>query len=807
MKEILLAEGFWKSSEDHGGSPKEKPLIPGFSFGPYSTSIFIIAAIAVALVAIYFRVPMLQYYGFYEPDGYFHFTVVRAAVLNNFQIPQFQVLSGFPYFAPRPPHHEPFGLYWTTLIPYFFLRFVGAGYYDIFRLMPVVFALIDIVLAYWLARYWSKDRLFGLLVMLLIALNMGNAARTSALIYRGDSFVTAYLLLAMIFTLKLFGSDTKKEKIIHAFAVAFFLSLSNLVWNGAPFATAIFVVYIVVLLIYGFTFEKKKVIDNCAYLLGALLAWFWIVAIYKSLLWIVSGEAFTGSNFFLLFAPTALGWFLVNHFSNRGSYPFIMNSVGKRFSVSLIAIVGGLFAIYLIIPGFVNDIFVTSGFLAVTNFSNTIQELQQPTYTFLFASFGFQNYANPMSIIIMLSTYYRGLVVVFWFILVLTFLPYFFMQTEESGGGFMLGRARLRFHVSEPLLLLATYFALTAYLQMNAIRFNSLLSIPVSIFGAYTIYWLMLFLKRYRLAYAASYLLLALIVYYIVQTDATYIQGLAPADQVNPAFIKALAWMKNNTAPNSVVLTLWPDGSLVEAVANRTSITDSVGSQYAYKANPFAAWLYNSSSDPQFLLSNLSGEPDYLLVRNAWMVETGGIFTEANISVNASDYGYNPFTNLNEKVNKTTQLFQFSGGGLEVQTVISNQSNGQSISSYLVLGNGIQPFGYVAFYNVYSGNFSIIKQTAFNRTNNQTFLIAYSPIPANNLYVNITAAYMLSRAFANTNMVKFLFHCGVGGCLWNDNNIASMNLVYVNPDTKIFKITYNQSNPLVRALRYPRPRV
>jgi hypothetical protein len=203
------------------------------------------------------------------------------------------------------------------------------------------------------------------------------------------------------------------------------------------------------------------------------------------------------------------------------------------------------------------------------------------------------------------------------------------------------------------------------------------------------------------------------------------------------------------------------------------------------------------------LLSNLSGKPDYFIARGSWMYETGGIFTESGINVSSNSFGYNPFSSLNERVNQTVKLFQFFGAQLEEDTVITNRSGNQTVASYLKLQNGIQPFEYVDFYNEVTGEFSIIKQTAFNITNNQTFLIVYSSVPAPNLYVNITSAYMLNTQLADSNMIKFLFHCNSQICLWN-NNFATVKLVYVNPDTRIFRIFYNESNPAVAAVNYPR---
>ncbi len=779
-----------------------------------SLLVFLLAVVIIVLVTVYFRIPMLSFYGFYEPDGYFHYSIIRLAVNNGFSIPQIDPLSGWPpncnSFAsngcgvPQVPHHEPFGLYWVTLIPYFFLQFAGVGYYDIMRLMPVLFAVLEVIGVYFLARYWSRSRFLGLLAMLLVALNMGNAARTSALIYRGDSFVTLFAIVAIIATIAVFRAESRRRKVAYAVIAGALLSLCNLVWNGGPFVIAIYFFAIMLILILGFAFEKRKLVGDTGYVLLSLLVWFLLVYLYRSLMWIVSLQTFTGFNFFLLLVPTVLGWLFALYVMDKmhGKLPHIGTPVRKIALGVGIAVVIFLL-VYILIPSSVNDIFVTSGFDITSAFASTIQEQQPPTYAFLFASFNFQNFTTPMNIIMVIDTFFSGLHIYWWIVLLALFAPYFFMQIDDPESGLLGGTARWRFEFNEATLFLVSYFALTAYLQMNAIRFNSLISIPMSIFSAYTIYWLIVFLKRYRFAYYASFVLVALLIIFVVQTDLGYITGLAPADQINPAFIQALMWMKNNTPSNSVVLTLWPDGSVVEGVAQRISVTDSVGSQYAFKADPFAAWLYNSSPDPGFLLANITGKPDYLLVRQAWMVETGGIFTESGINVSAGSYGYNPFTSLNERVNKTSQLYQFFGSGLEEDTVLTNTSTGQKVASYLKFSQGIQPFEYVDFYNILTGNWSIVKQTAFNVTNNQTFLISYSPIPAPNLYVNITSAYMLGPALADSNMVKFLFHCNAQACLWN-NNVAGLRLVYINQDTKIFQILYNESNATVAAANFPR---
>jgi hypothetical protein len=57
-------------------------------------------------------------------------------------------------------------------------------------------------------------------------------------------------------------------------------------------------------------------------------------------------------------------------------------------------------------------------------------------------------------------------------------------------------------------------------------------------------------------------------------------------------------------------------------------------------------------------------------------------------------------------------------------------------------------------------------------------------------FINLTGAYVFGPGIADSNMIKFLYMCTKNGCPW-DNNVASLDLVYQNPDTKIFKIVYN----------------
>ncbi|MGC8675896.1 MAG: hypothetical protein ACP5T3_00045 [Candidatus Micrarchaeia archaeon] len=812
--------------------------------------------VAIFLITIYLRLELLKYHGFYEPDDYYHLSVIRAAVANNFIVPMYLSTSGWPAHTIV---SEPKGLYYTVLAPYYVLRFFGISYYTIMRYVALVFGIFDVIGAYLLARYLSKDKLFGLLAMLFVALNMGDAARTSALIFRGDSFVTLFIILALAFALAMSRTVQKRRKLALAVLAGFTLSIANFVWNGAPYTTVVFILFYVLLLMFGFVFDNKKMLNNAKYLLVSFAVWFAFVSLYRYT-YLIMGQTFTGLHFIPVFTILVIGAFLFDFLleKTKGKKPY------ERFGVFFAVLAIALLSLYAALPGFVVSVIKSGSFLTLSSskFAATIEELQPPNPAFLYASFGLQLYMVPMNYAILWSTGYTAKYL-FWFLVILLTIPYFFMQMFDTGG-FANGRARIGFVYNEALLAIIAFFVTTAYLQINAIRFNSLVSVPLSLFAAYTAYWLLMFAKRNKAVYAIGYLLLILLVLKMFLLSSAYAVTTAPADEIcypqffcynpqNPPVVQALSWLKNNSASNSVVLTLWPDGSLVEGIANRTSVTNSVGSQNASKADPFARWLFNSSPDGAFLLSPINGKPNYLLVRYAWLVETGGIYTESGYGVNnypnmtlvhylqnqlarayyrlpftalnysqanqinatANDYieslyGYGSFTNINEQINATTKEENFTFSGYDnfvSRLTIANVAGTQRVGAFLIQknANGTQTaslFSNVILYNMINASPTIIDQAAYvNKTNEYSLLVTYSTAPSSRLPINVTGAYMLAPGIASSNMVKFLYECGYSACPWN-NSIAKLQLVYNNLDSKIFKIVYNDSNASIAAIHY-----
>ncbi|MDE1845868.1 MAG: hypothetical protein KGH53_01125 [Candidatus Micrarchaeota archaeon] len=787
----------------------------------------ILGTVLILLLTIAYRVTLLHYFGFYEPDGFYHYSVIRAAILHNFVVPQFLSISGWPAHTAV---SEPVGLYWATLIPYFFLQFFGVSYYDVMRLIPILFALVDVIATYYLIQEFNKDRVFGLLGMLFVALSMGDAARTSATVYRGDGFVTIFVIVGLIFMIRTLKSEDKNKLLGYALLTGLMLSLGNIVWNGASFGIAIYILALAMILLYAFLTEKLDTIKRIRYLILALGFWYVLSSAYKALNLIgTQNEAFTGIYFLVLFALILIGnelaLFLIKSKERFGLY---VSTLKKRLTTALLFALGSVLFIYLLAPQIVQSIFVTSGFQTNIAFAASIQELQAPSSSFLFASFGATLFMAPMSILMYFSTYYPGIVDLFWVAMMVVASMYFFMDFEGvEHDKFLSGRAVIKFRASDALFVFIAYYAVTAYLQMHAVRFNSLLSIPLAIFTAYTMYWVLLWLKNFnRLSFALGLGLLAVLIGYIMLIDTGYSVTLIQADNINPQFITALQWIHGNTPSNAVILTLWPDGSLVEGVANKTSVTDSVGSQNRSKAGPFAMWLFNTTKNPQFLTGKINGRPDYILARYTWLQETGGIYTEtefnattynqsivssmlARLHLNSTSqltrnqsgaisqaisqlYAYSIFTTFQENVNQTGQTYAFqSPQGYQATVKIGTYNGTQKVNGYLTFGQYVAPFRSIVFYNQQNASYQVLQQ-AYNATSNQTLVMQYSPVPKQGAYVNITGVYMMNAGIANSNMFKLLFECGVGSCSYN-NNVATLQLVYINQDTKLFKVTYNST--------------
>jgi hypothetical protein len=257
------------------------------------------------------------------------------------------------------------------------------------------------------------------------------------------------------------------------------------------------------------------------------------------------------------------------------------------------------------------------------------------------------------------------------------------------------------------------------------------------------------------------------------------------ADGINPQFLQAMVWMRNNTPSNATVLALWPDGSVVEGWGNRTSYMDSVGGENGTRIYYFSKWLFEDTPDTQYLYG--IGRPEYLVARNFWYAELGGIAEEGEVA-NASSYGYVQLTSMNTSSNSTATFFIFSTDQypyyVAEMVTIPGPNNTVSYRAYLGLRNstGYTPIGSILFLNSSSSTYSVYRTANVTGQANYSLMVLFTGH-------EITGAYVLGQQLVQSNVFKLTFLCNTVQCPYDNPNVT-LDEVYSNGDTRIFKINY-----------------
>jgi asparagine N-glycosylation enzyme membrane subunit Stt3 len=794
----------------------------------------ILLAIMMFALAIYIRSGLLRYQGLFEPDGFFYYSYIRAIINNHLAFPRHLGISGFPW------HNglgEAPGLPYLTVIFYLVVGWSGIGYLTVMRLLPVLWVLLEMIVAYFIAKQLSNSRFLGLLAMFFVAISSGNVARTAALVYRGDTFISLPLMVGLYLFILGLKKESGKEVLLYSVAGAAVLSAGIMIWNGSPYAVAVYLLSVAMIVLYAFIKGSRQLSRKALIFAVGMIATYLLQNAYVALGAGNPGLLLQGNSFLVFYIPVlaiaVLAYFVIDR-----KVAFFGSAVKRAvFVLAAIAVIGII--VVVAFPNVVNNIAVASGVIApqstatnqsTTNQSSnaniahavgtTTQELQQPSYGFLFSSFGLQLYLAPIGVVafILASAY---------------------IERKKKGPGFDSGAL-------SAFIIMAVYFVVTSYLQYNAIRYNALISIPIAIFAAYGLYAVVrivwdIDLEGKRWAPVVALVMLAVAAYIIYRSYVFASQGFSAksllfagggtamiilgvalvvhtlitvitgrlrlrvlaavavavilifgtaysiaesfgsvqADGINPQFLGAMTWMKNNTPTNSTVLALWPDGSVVEAWANRTSYMDSVGGENGTRIYYFARFLANTSSDGNYLYS--IGKPDYLVSRQYWMAELEGLLTEG-IPSNISTYSYVALYPTSIKHNATASFYLFQNQYYNVTVVSNQQANGMSYNGYVSANGGPYTLlGRVVFYNTSSALYSTVNATG--QAADYTYVVFFS----GNL---ISGGMLLTDQLYNSNLFKLVYLCNRVECPYNANSNVVLQAVYMNNDTKIFRISY-----------------
>ncbi len=735
-------------------------------------NIYVMVAIAIAIIAlaIWLRTGLLQYQGLFEPDAFFYYTAIKQAVANGFVLSKTVALSGYPYHS---GFNEAPGVAYMTLIPYYFLRFTGLSLLSVMRWVPIGFGILDAIAAYFLVQYLSKSRVLGLLAMFFVAASSGNIARTAGAVYRGDTFVSFFAMIALIAMLMVLYVDNEKKRYIYTAITALLVSLGPVVWNGGVLVPALFVAATTCIVLYGFVASSQKTLKSGILLLVAMLVAYFLDQVYLAMS-VINQSVFTSIDFFILYVPLALGailmYYLISarHTLKQGSIGSQL--LGSIFNRSVILVFAALILLVVMATFFApylkNVLTNGNSIYQQNNVAATTQELQPPTYGFIFASFGLQLYLAPIGVLM------------------------FLLFAHVHGNTSYLRKGKLSVNMNYGFVVIFVYLAASTYLQLGAIRYNSIISIPLALFSAYAIYSIFKLIQPYSIVVARADVPLKFVwigvvfAFLVLQVALTAGQsfGSVQADGINPYFLQAMVWLSQNTPQNATVLPLWPDGSVVEGWGNRQAFMDSVGGENGTRILQFGQFLFNTSPDQNYLINN-AYKPDYILVRNFWFDELGGIAIEANIT-NLSQYGYDVMSGFSIGGNQSQQIYQFTSGTYAAQLVVTPNANGTRSLVALIApygSNQYLPIKHILFINGTTGNYTQIDSN-YSQALNYTLLISLTGR-------NITSAVILGQTLPYTNLFRFLVECTYTECNYNAQNVTA-RVVYANSDSKIIKLTY-----------------
>lgn len=566
--------------------------------------------LAILLLLLFVRIiPEFEYSGFFEPDVFYHYSVLTYAAQHGFSIPVTDPLDGQPV-------PEPHGLYLITLVPFSLLSNLGISLYATLLNVPLIFALLEFIAVYLLAKQLNASRMYLLLVPFLLATNIANISRTSATTYRGDLFSSVFLLIALILTIKVYEKSRSAERsALLGLCSGVSLSFASLTWNGAPSMVVVYLASALALMVFGFLKKDTKMLAKTAYCLLALGAWYLLVSSFYYSHLITYQQSLTGKDFLVVYIGAAallsLLYALVHRLKSLDSRLFLVSSLSLLMAILVL----------FLFPTIRNSLLLTQSNDFTPYFTSSIQELQRPTLGSVLLSLGLSAFLTPMSLVIAIGAFLHAIpVIVVWILVSIMLLLFLFLDFDKKGIPVW------KLSLNPAKITVGVYFDLTAFLYIHFVRFGALFSIPLCILSGYALYW---FVKKFGKKKILTYSLLSLFILVSICLAVYFVYALRPLDSINPAFIGTMNWIRNNTPANATFLTFWPDGGVIEGFADRYSISDSVGA--LGESVGFSDWLL-SSTNSSYLL-RLNPRPTYFLYRPFWLYE---IFSICDETINVS---------------------------------------------------------------------------------------------------------------------------------------------------------------------------
>ena len=148
------------------------------------------------------RLSSLRFPAFTDMESFAYYSVVQQTVSNNYIIPVPLHLAGFPT---RDSYNEKPGLVYLTIM-FYLLFFKQVSILSIMRLLPVVFGIIGIALAYLLGKRLTGDTMGGHLSAFAFATTTSALYITSEGLYSGQTFTPILFAVGIFLLIKAYES-------------------------------------------------------------------------------------------------------------------------------------------------------------------------------------------------------------------------------------------------------------------------------------------------------------------------------------------------------------------------------------------------------------------------------------------------------------------------------------------------------------------------------------------------------------------------------------------------------------------------
>ncbi|MEM3260702.1 MAG: hypothetical protein QXS81_01440 [Candidatus Micrarchaeaceae archaeon] len=194
----------------------------------------IIALLFIIALGLILRLHLLLngYIGFAQPDNYIYYSVAQYALTHHWVLGS--NLSGFPnhnFYTEKP----------LLIYQIFLLYPITHSIYASMLILPLLYSVLLLIFLYLFAEELGVGTNLSLLASFLGAVVVASLNVTSAMQYRGGSFVPILLLVAIYFLAKI-NSNKGRVQAYYMLISAMLLAIMLFLWNGALYVVPIYLI-------------------------------------------------------------------------------------------------------------------------------------------------------------------------------------------------------------------------------------------------------------------------------------------------------------------------------------------------------------------------------------------------------------------------------------------------------------------------------------------------------------------------------------------------------------------------------------